>query len=50
MIVSFLGDAVVAITPVKGNLLFLLLIQPDELLRSLRHKVVKAFQVGLPLP
>lgn len=32
MIVSFLGDVAVAITPVKGDLLFFLLIQPDELL------------------
>lgn len=35
MIVSFLGYAVVAIAPVKGDLLFLLLIQPDELLSCL---------------
>lgn len=35
MIVSFLGDVAVAITPVKGDLLLLLLIQPDELLSGL---------------
>lgn len=39
VVVSFLGDVAVAIAPVKGNLLLLLLIQPDELLSGLRHKV-----------
>lgn len=34
MVVSFLGDVAVAITPVEGHLLLLLLIQPDELLRG----------------
>lgn len=49
MVFSFFRDAAVAIAPVEGNLLFLLLIQPDELLSRLRHKVVQAFQVALPL-
>lgn len=35
MVVSFLGYVAVAIAPVKGNFLFLLLIQPDELLSCL---------------
>lgn len=49
MVFSFLGDGAVAVTPVEGNLLFLLLIQPDEFLSRLRHKVVQVFQVGLSL-
>lgn len=50
MVVSFLRDVAVAITPVEGDLLFLFLVQPDELLSRLRHKVKKALQVALPVP
>lgn len=49
MVVSFLGDASVPLAPVESNFLFLLLIQPDELLSRLRHKVTQALQVALPL-
>lgn len=49
MVFSFLGDGAVAVAPVEGNLLFLLLIQPDEFLSRLRHKVVQVFQVALSL-
>lgn len=49
MVVSFLGDAAVAIAPVEGHLLFLLLVQPDELLSGLRHEVEQALQVALSL-
>lgn len=49
MVVSFLGDVTIAITPLKGNLLFLPFIQPDELLSCLRHKVMQTLQVALSL-
>ena len=49
MVVSFLGDAAVTITPVKGYFLLLLLIQPDQLLSRLGHKVSQALQVALSL-
>lgn len=35
VVLSFLRDAAVAITPVKGHLLLLLFVQPDELLSRL---------------
>lgn len=49
VVLPFLQDAAVAVAPVKGHLLLLLLVQPDELLSRLRHKVVQAVQVALPL-
>lgn len=49
MVVSFLGDVAVAIAPVKGNLLLFFLVQPDELLRRLRDKVMQTFEVTLPI-
>lgn len=49
MVLPFLRDAAVAVAPVEGHLLLLLLVQPDELLSRLRHKVVQAVQVALPL-
>lgn len=35
VVLSFLRDAAVAITPVEGHLLLLLFVQPDELLSRL---------------
>lgn len=49
MVVSLLGDVAVAIAPVKCHFLLLFLIQPDELLSGLGHKVMQALQVALSL-
>lgn len=49
VVLPFLRDAAVAVAPVEGHLLLLLLVQPDELLSRLRHKVVQAVQVALTL-
>lgn len=49
MIIPLPRNVTVSFTPVESHLLFLLLIEPDQLLSGAGYKVKQAVQVSLPL-